>query len=183
MSWDAHKVMGAQLSCSVVLVREKGLLARSLDENASYLFQGDDRELNPGTRSLQCGRRNDALKLWTLWQSLGNVGLAERVARLRSLTLQAAELVREIAGLRLVRDPEFLNVCFSVAGVSVAELCAELTERGLAMVGYALVDGEEVVRLAMVNSQVGEDDVQQLFAHIAELAAELRKAAAVRAAS
>ena len=159
MSWDAHKVMGAQLSCSVVLVREKGLLARSLDENASYLFQGDDRELNPGTRSLQCGRRNDALKLWTLWQSLGNVGLAERVARLRSLTLQAAELVREIAGLRLVRDPEFLNVCFSVAGVSVAELCAELTERGLAMVGYALVDGEEVVRLAMVNSQVGEDAV------------------------
>lgn len=183
VSWDAHKVMGAQLSCSVVLVREPGLLANSLDENASYLFQGDDQELNPGTRSLQCGRRNDALKLWTLWQSLGNQGLAKRVARLRSLALQAAQLVREAPGLKLSREPEFLNVCFSVAGVSAEKLCAELTDRGLAMVGYAMVDGKAVVRLALVNAQVGEDDVELLFENLVEVAAELRAAKPVRSAS
>jgi glutamate/tyrosine decarboxylase-like PLP-dependent enzyme len=175
MAWDAHKVMGAQLSCSVVLVRERGLLAESLDENASYLFQGDDRELNPGTRSLQCGRRNDALKLWTLWQSLGNEGMAKRVAGFRSMTLRAAQLVRETAGLELVREPEFLNVCFAVDGVPVEELCAELTDRGLAMVGYAMVDGEAVVRLVLVNAQVGEPELELLFENLCEVAAELRE--------
>lgn len=175
MAWDAHKVMGAQLSCSVVLVRERGLLADSLDENASYLFQGDDRELNPGTRSLQCGRRNDALKLWTLWQSLGNEGMAKRVAGFRSMTLRAAQLVRETPGLELVREPEFLNVCFAVDGVPVEELCAELTDRGLAMVGYAMVDGEAVVRLVLVNAQVGEAELALLFENLCEVAAELRE--------
>ncbi len=183
MAWDAHKLMGAQLSCSVVLVRERGLLARSLDENASYLFQGDSDELNPGTRSLQCGRRNDALKLWTLWQSLGNEGLAKRLAGFRSLALHAAKIVQEAPDLKLVREPEFLNVCFAVDGVSAENLCAELTDRGLAMVGYAMVDGEAVVRLTLVNAQADENDLKLLFKRLRKVAAELREAALMRAAS
>ncbi|MFT4513701.1 MAG: glutamate/tyrosine decarboxylase-like PLP-dependent enzyme [Planctomycetota bacterium] len=178
MSWDAHKVMGAQLSCSVVLVRKPGLLARSLDANASYLFQEDSRELDPGTRSLQCGRRNDALKLWTLWQSLGNDGMANRLASFRKQALYAAQLVREAPGMELVREPEFLNVCFAVKGVSAEQLCTELTDRGLAMVGYALVDGEAIVRLVLVNAEAGKAEVQLLFKHIREVAAQLREARA-----
>ena len=176
VAWDAHKVMGAQLSCSVVLVRERGLLSASLDENASYLFQGDDEELNPGTRSLQCGRRNDALKLWTLWQSLGNQGMSERVARLRRLALYAAQLVHDAPDLHLVRDPEFLTVCFRVDGIGAKDLCAELTERGLAMVGYAMVDGEAVVRLALVNAQTHEAELERLFKGLREIAKDVRAA-------
>ncbi len=176
VAWDAHKVMGAQLSCSVVLVRERGLLSASLDENASYLFQGDEEELNPGTRSLQCGRRNDALKLWTLWQSLGNQGMAGRVARLRRLALHAARLVQKASDLHLVRDPEFLTVCFRVDGIRAEDLCAELTERGLAMVGYAMVDGEAVVRLALVNAQADEAELDRLFEGLRMIAKDVRAA-------
>ena len=174
VAWDAHKVMGAQLSCAVVLVRERGLLSASLDENASYLFQGDEEDLNPGTRSLQCGRRNDALKLWTLWQSLGNQGMAERVARLRRLALHAARLVRKAPDLHLVRDPEFLTVCFRVDGIRAEDLCAELTERGVAMVGYAMVDGEAVVRLALVNAQADEAELERLFEGLRMIAKDVR---------
>ena len=176
VAWDAHKVMGAQLSCSVVLVRERGLLSASLDENASYLFQGDEEDLNPGTRSLQCGRRNDALKLWTLWQSLGNQGMAERVARLRRLALHAARLVGTAPDLHLVRDPEFLTVCFRVDGIRAEDLCAELTERGVAMVGYAMVDGEAVVRLALVNAQSDEAELERLFEGLRMIAKDVRAA-------
>ncbi len=182
VTWDAHKVMGAQLSCSVILVRQAGLLAASLDENASYLFQGDSLELNPGTRSLQCGRRNDGLKLWTLWQALGNDGLALRLARFRSMTLFAAQIVRDAPDLTLVREPEFLNVCFDVEGVSAEQLCAELTKRGLAMVGYALVDDKAIVRLTLVNGQATNEDVRALFGHIRKVAAELSTAAPSRLA-
>lgn len=180
VAWDAHKLMGAQLSCSVILVRERGLLAQSLDENASYLFQGDDSTLNPGTRSIQCGRRNDALKLWTLWQALGHRGLAERLARFRRLALCAAQIVRDAPDLELVRDPEFINVCFAVEGVSAEELCQQLTERGLAMVGYALVDGRAVVRLVLVNGQATDEDLRALMDRLKEVAAELRLATAGR---
>ncbi|MEM8709852.1 MAG: pyridoxal-dependent decarboxylase [Planctomycetota bacterium] len=178
MAWDAHKLMGAQLSCSVILVREPGLLAASLDENASYLFQGDSDELNPGTRSLQCGRRNDALKLWTLWQSLGNKGLARRLAGFRRMALKAAQIVRETPELTLVRDPEFLNVCFDVEGVAAEKLCAELTNRGLAMVGYAIVDDRAVVRLTLVNAEVKDRDLRKLFKDLCEVAEEMRESAA-----
>src|SRR5690606_9625364 len=61
--WDAHKVMGAPLTCSVARTKQRGLFEKHIGEDAEYLFQDDDAELNPGTRSLQCGRRNDALKL------------------------------------------------------------------------------------------------------------------------
>ena len=172
MAWDAHKLMGAPLSCSVVLVRERGLLAASLDENASYLFQADDDELNPGTRSVQCGRRNDALKLWALWQSLGDEGMAKRLARLRSLALCAAGLVRSAPGLELVREPEFVNVCFRVEGVDADELCAQLSDRGLALIGYALVDGEKVVRLTLSNAVVDEEDLRLLFRRLQQVASE-----------
>lgn len=172
VAWDAHKLMGAPLSCSVVLVRERGLLAASLDENASYLFQADDDELNPGTRSVQCGRRNDALKLWALWQSLGDEGMAKRLARLRSLALCATGLVRSAPGLELVREPEFVNVCFRVEGVDADELCAELSDRGLALIGYALVDGEKVVRLTLSNAVVDEEDLRLLFRRLQQAASE-----------
>ena len=183
ISWDAHKLMGAPLSCSVVLVREKGLLARSLDEDASYLFQGDEAELDPGTRSVQCGRRNDALKLWTLWQAVGSEGFAARLAGLRRMALVAADLVRGTEGLELVREPEFLNVCFRVEGVCAKELCAELTRRGLAMVGYALVDDDAVVRLVVANPATDEADLERLFGQVREVAKDMRAGDVVRAAS
>ena len=176
MAWDAHKVMGAQLSCSVILVAEAGRLAASLNESASYLFQEDGDELNPGTRSLQCGRRNDALKLWALWQFLGDQGMAERVARLRRLALHAAQEVEASDDLELVRQPEFLTVCFRVDGLRAEDVCHELRERGVAMVGFAHVDGEAVVRLAVVNAQSDEGSLGALFDGIRAIVAELRAA-------
>ena len=62
--WNAHKMMGVPLPASAVLVRRRGLLHRHFNETADYLFQQDDADLNLGTQSMQCGRRNDALKVW-----------------------------------------------------------------------------------------------------------------------
>lgn len=182
-AWDAHKLMGVPLTCSVILVRERGHLANSLNESASYLFQADSEELNPGTRSIQCGRRNDALKLWTLWQALGNQGLAERLAGFRAMALLAAEIVDAAPELHLVRTPEFVNVCFEVEGVSPEALCAELNARGLASVGYAIVDDRPVVRLVLVSSAIDEQALRTHFRHLREVAAQLRRDVPVCAAS
>jgi hypothetical protein len=43
------------------------------------------------------------------------------------------------------------------------------------MVGYALVDDEPVVRLTLVNAQVGDDELRFLFESLCEVADELRE--------
>ncbi|XOV76707.1 MAG: pyridoxal phosphate-dependent decarboxylase family protein [Phycisphaerales bacterium] len=82
-TWDAHKMMGVPLSCSVILTKNKGLLRKHFSESASYLFQSDEDELNHGVKSMQCGRRNDCLKLWAAWQHLGDEGYAQDRSALR----------------------------------------------------------------------------------------------------
>ena len=155
--------MGVPLTCSVLLIKERGRLKASFDEAAGYLFQSDDDKWNPGTRSLQCGRRNDALKLWTNWLHHGTEGYVERTEHMRDLALLAADCVRKSPGMTLVKDPESLTVCFTVDGVAAPSLCNSLQDAGLAMVGHAMVDKQSVVRMALVDAGTTKDEVRCFF--------------------
>jgi len=164
--WDAHKVMGAPLTCSVALTKRRGLFERHIGEAADYLFQADDDELNPGTRSLQCGRRNDALKLWCAWQAHGDEGYARRIDRL----FEQAALVRSIVDsdpeLVLSCPPQSLTVCFEVAGRSSVEICDRLDREGTLKISYGVVAGRAVVRMVCVNADLTDDDLRQAMAAI-----------------
>lgn len=176
ITWDPHKMMGVPLTCSVIMVRQKGLLTKHFDETAPYLFQDDSDALNPGTRSPQCGRRNATLKLWTAWKTHGDQGYAERMIRLRELALYARDRVKADPELGLMREPQSLNVCFKVDGVDPVVLCTELNRQGRAMVGHAHVDGEAVVRVVFLDPHTSEADLDVFFAEVATVAAELRAA-------
>ena len=78
-SFNAHKMIGTPLTCSIIVVNDKKHLHESFSHDASYLYQTDHDEFNLGKTSLQCGRRNDALKFWTLWKSVGTRGLEKIV--------------------------------------------------------------------------------------------------------
>jgi len=172
-TWDAHKAMGVPLTCSVALTREPGLMRKHFDESAEYLFQQDEDRLNPGTRSLQCGRRNDALKLWAQWQALGDEGYAERVGRQVSLARHAAELIRGDDRLVLSLEPEWLNVCFEVVGKPSEAVCARLTELGLLNIGYGVVNGRRVIRLVTSNAAFSFGDVERMLGDVARVAEDL----------
>jgi sulfinoalanine decarboxylase/sulfinoalanine decarboxylase/aspartate 1-decarboxylase len=166
ITWDAHKLMGVPLTCSLLMIRERGHLQASFDEAAGYLFQSDDDQWNPGTRSIQCGRRNDALKLWTNWLHHGTEGYVARTEHMRDLALLAADCVRKASDMTLVKEPESLTVCFTVDGVAPAALCDLMQDAGLAMVGHAVVDGQPVVRLALVDAGTTKEDVTCFFEDI-----------------
>lgn len=163
LAWNTHKMMGAPLSTSVVLTGEKGPLSTAFGEAATYLFQSDNDELNAGTRSIQCGRSNEVLKLWAMWKKLGTEGLGERVDHLFAMARHAADRVRREPALTLTREPTSVTTCFTAEGVDAPELCERLRRRGDTIVGYAIVDGREVVRLALVNPQVTAADVDEFF--------------------
>eukprot|EP00808_Paulinella_micropora_P022405 g74687.t1 len=117
---NPHKGLGLPQQCSALVLAHQhaGLLEWANSSNAEYLFhQHAHKSLDLGDRSLQCGRKTDAIKLWLSWKYLGWKALARRVDR----NFQAAKLFAvkvEGAGNRtpglfeLVVQPESCNVCF-----------------------------------------------------------------------
>lgn len=170
ITWDVHKMLGVPLTSSVLLTRREEVLTKHLNEDADYLFQQDTAMLNPGTRSLQCGRRNDVLKLWAAWQAHGDAGFAQRIRHLRSLVKSAVAVIKAHPDLTLTLDPASLNVCFRVREVDSATLCRRLLEQGRLMVGHATVQGEEIIRVIFVNPALTQKDVAHFFKEVLECA-------------
>lgn len=173
-AWDAHKVMGVPLSCSVILCKRAGTLRRNFEEGAGYLFQAavsEEDRYDHGKMSMQCGRRNDALKLWAAWKRLGDEGYGRRIDHLFEMARYAAERVEAHPRMVLTREPESTNVCFEVVGaggevVSSEAICEWLRREGVAMVGWADVDGRRVVRLACSNGATTREDIDGFFAGV-----------------
>lgn len=176
VTWDAHKLMGVPLTCSVVLVREPGQLASAFSESADYLFHGDEVSLDPGVWSLQCGRRNDALKLWAAWKRRGDAGYGRRVDHLMELAAHAVEIVEGDSELVLSCAAPYVNVCFEVMGKSSEAICEGLQREGLALVGHARVDGRTVIRVVFANEALTNEDVRTFFEDVKRVAAGLPQA-------
>ena len=171
--WNPHKMMGVPLPCSALLLRRKGLLHKHLNESAEHLFQTEVDELNPGTYSLHCGRRNDALKLWASWQMHGDEGFGQRIDHLFELAAYAVERIEADPELRLVVRPQSTNVCFELPGRPSDVICSELARQGRLKIGYGVVAGHKAIRLPCVNPDMEFGDLDTMFAEIKAVAAEI----------
>lgn len=169
--WNAHKAMGVPLSCSAILTRERGKLFETFNQTATYLFQSDEAFYNMGTMSIQCGRRNDALKLFAAWMHHGDAGYDRRITHLFDLAQHAADIVRNDPSMTLSKAPESMTVCFEVDGKPSDGLCELLRREGLDVVGFAHVEGRRVIRLACVNANATTADIDAFFDHLRRVAA------------
>ncbi len=169
-AWDAHKAMNVPLSCSVLLMRRAGLLEKHFDETADYLFQTHDDGYNPARRSLQCARRNDALKLWAAWRRHGDDGYARRIDKLVSLARRAAAMVEADPDLSLSLEPESFNVCFEVQGVPSAEICDRLERQARLLVSHVPGGGRDAIRLVCINPDLTGADLETFFREVKEAA-------------
>jgi sulfinoalanine decarboxylase/aspartate 1-decarboxylase len=67
-------MVGAPLKTSVFITRHNGLLHEANCAAATYLFQQDklyDVTYDTGDKSVQCGRKTDAFKLWFMLKARG----------------------------------------------------------------------------------------------------------------
>ena len=67
-------MMGAPLQTSVFVTRHNRILHEANSASASYLFQQDkfyDVSYDTGDKSVQCGRKTDAFKLWFMLKARG----------------------------------------------------------------------------------------------------------------
>ena len=161
--FNAHKILGAPLSTSVLVTKEKNDLHNSFNNNASYLYQTHDDEFNLGQKSFECGRRNNALKLWTMWKAIGTNGIASIVDHEFKLADVAREYVKNNSDYKLYSFEESLSICFNYKDFDAEDLCSKLYESNTLMIGFGNFQAKSFVRLVIVNCENSLDDITRFF--------------------
>jgi len=171
-SVNAHKMIGTPLSCSIIVVQDKKYLYDSFSNDASYLYQTDHDGFNLGKTSLQCGRRNDALKFWTLWKSVGTTGLEKIVDHQFALADTARKYVRGNSDYTLYSYDESIAICFNYKGIPARDICTLLWEHSELLVGYGSFKEDEFIRLITINAQNEHQDILNFFTKMEQFVAD-----------
>jgi sulfinoalanine decarboxylase len=168
--FNAHKTLGAPLSTSILVVKDKHDLYNSFNNNASYLYQTHDEDFNLGQTSFECGRRNNALKLWTMWKAIGTNGIANIVEREFQLADVARNYVKSSSEYKLYSFEESLSICFNYKDFDPEDLCTKLYKSNTLMVGFGYFHDKCFIRLVVVNCENSPDDLIRFFKTLEEFA-------------
>lgn len=162
-SYNAHKMLGTPLTCSIILVRDKKQLHDSFSIEADYLYQTDGDDFNLGKTSFQCGRRNDALKFWTLWKSVGTKGMEAIVDNQFELADVARDYVANNPDYTLYSFDKSISICFNYKNIDPKVLCTTLYENQEAVVGFGSFNEDTFIRLVTINATNSKEDILNFF--------------------
>lgn len=117
IAWNPHKSLGVPLQCSMLLIKQKGLLHECNSSAAHYLFQQDkfyDVSYDTGDKSIQCGRKVDVFKFWLMLKARGLYGFEELMDNAMDMADYLQQVLATRSGFRLIQDERFqyTNVCF-----------------------------------------------------------------------
>ena len=163
-------MVGTPLTCSIILVRDKKDLGESFSNDASYLYQTDGDDFNLGKTSFQCGRRNDALKFWTLWKSVGTNGLEQIVDQQFDLANVALAYIRSNPDYTLYSFDDSISICFNYKNIDPMDLCTALYEHQITVVGFGSFHDEVFIRFVTINANNSADDILNFFKVMEEFA-------------
>ena len=172
--WDAHKMMGMPLICSVFLTKSKDTLRAvcAHGDAAHYLFHENTKDVDLGRYSLQCGRRNDSLKLWIAWREIGDAGWAKMVERYCDLSDYLESLVADSEHLTMMSERRWTNVCFRFESndVDLNELNTEIRNRlmreGIHLVSRSNIGEDVVIRAVVANPLIDESVLKSLVSAV-----------------
>lgn len=172
--WDAHKMMGLPLICSVFLTKHKNTLRAvcAHGDAAHYLFHEDSKDVDLGRFSLQCGRRNDSLKLWIAWREIGDSGWARMVEKYCELSDYLENLVIENEHLSMMSERDWSNICFrfEADGHDLNELNKEIRNRmmreGIHLVSRSNIGDDIVIRAVIANPLIDERVLRSLISSV-----------------
>lgn len=178
-AWNPHKLMNVPLVSSVILFNAGNVMKKNLTKlTTNYIFhENEDRNCDLGESSIQCGRRNDVLKLWLTWKYFGDTGYENRINNLFSSTEYLKQKIIKHDDLELMADVQTLSVCFRYNPAKEFDLNAlnlkireDLRKSGKSMVNYAYINQNLVIRFVMANADVTKDDIDIFFRNFLESA-------------
>ncbi|MGV6828633.1 MAG: pyridoxal phosphate-dependent decarboxylase family protein [Flavobacteriales bacterium] len=162
-NFNAHKMIGTPLTCSVLVTQNKKYVYESLSMEADYLYQTDEDDYNLGKTSLQCGRRNNALKFWSLWKSVGTQGLEKIVNQQFYLADVARDYIENNSSYTLYNFKDSISVCFNYKNIPAQQICTQLYEEGKLMVGFGTHKNQTFIRLVTINPNNSKKDIIDFF--------------------
>lgn len=113
--WDGHKMLYMPAAVSAVLFKSPMDSYLAFAQDASYLFQGNNLEIetyNVSYRALECTKRMMALKLWAAFSLYGVDGLAALVDEAFAKARLFADKLQSDAAFELMMTPQTNIVCF-----------------------------------------------------------------------
>ena len=174
-AWDAHKLMNVPITAAVILVNHHDALRHCIaGGGGEYLFHQDaNAQYNLGERSIQCGRRADALKVWLSWKAIGNQGFANKIDHLQQIKTDCVDMIENLDCLEMLAPAAYLNVLFryvpkcAMSDEKIGELnktiCKTMVAEGDAYVDYANYKGKFGIRLIIANEQITTDHISALL--------------------
>jgi len=183
-AWNPHKLMNIPLICSVLLVKKRGTLQFNIiDVNTDYLYHDSDDIEDLGKKSIQCGRRVDAVKLWFAWKYFGKTGYEQRIDNLMEMAAYAEKKVLGHEQLELMAPRQSFTVCFrylpkydSNLDDFNLELREALRKSGKSSVNYGFIGEALTIRLVAANGSLTSEDMDTFFDNFIAEAIQLEKA-------
>ena len=173
--FNAHKTLGAPLSTSVIVVKDNRDLYNSFNNDATYLYQTDDENYNLGQTSFECGRRNNALKFWTLWKAIGTNGIGKIVEHEFQLADTARNYVKDNEDYTLYSFDDSLSICFNYKDFDPVDLCTKLYQHNKLMIGFGYFLKQGFVRLVTINGENTNENILNFFTVLEEFTAKYQK--------
>ena len=144
-----------------------------------YLFQDDAENIDLGRLSLQCGRRNDALKLFLAWREIGDAGWAKMVDNYMDLADYLEEKIKSHPNLELVSTRQWTNLCLRFENsegdldVLNAEIRKRMMQGGQFMISQSTLNGKTILRPAIANPNISKTSLDELISEITSTADDI----------
>ncbi|XP_061177418.1 cysteine sulfinic acid decarboxylase-like [Saccostrea echinata] len=197
VAWNIHKMSTGLIQCSLFLVKKKGQLEECNRFNAEYLFQPDkhyDVSYDIGDKTIQCGRKVDIFKLWLMWRSRGDTGMAKQVENSFENAKHLLDGLKRREGFRVVL-PEFQcpNICFwyipkrlrgkeenkewwgEISKIA-PQIKRKMMEQGTMMIGYNPLTTKGYVnffRVIITNPMATKEDMDFILDEMDRLGSDL----------
>ncbi|MCR2764865.1 pyridoxal-dependent decarboxylase [Microbacterium sp. zg.B48] len=174
-SWatDAHKTLNVPYDCGVAIVRDEAAMSASLGAHAAYL-PAVASIADPYDHVPELSRRARGVPVWAALRSLGTRGVAGLVDGLVDAALALADGFRGIAGLEVINDVVFTQVCLAAHDNEDTLALGEwLRAEGTVWASSSVWQGRAVVRFAVSNWGTDEAAVRRTVDAVARGAAAL----------
>jgi aromatic-L-amino-acid decarboxylase len=169
---DPHKWLYAPLDCAALLYRDPELARTVHGQHAAYLDSVNDETTgwNPGDYAYQLTRRARGLPFWFSLAVHGSDAYRAAVEQVFDITRAAADRIRALTHLELLREPELSIVLFRRTGWDPEQYRTwsdQLLHDHGALVVPTRWHDETVARLAFLHPDTTLDTVDEILATMA----------------
>jgi L-2,4-diaminobutyrate decarboxylase len=174
LTWDAHKMLRTSGLCTAVLFRDAQALDRAFQEEASYLFYGDEGQgVDLIHRTVECTKAALGMKVFLMLAWRGERGVARYIEQQYELTRRLHQKIQSRHHFECPHVPEANILCFRYTGddalqVSIRE---RLLEEGRFHISSTEIRGKRYLRLTVMSPQTTEETIEDMLDDIERIAA------------